>query len=169
MKTEPCPGCQALLPQTDGPTHRYIGASPACWEIYTSLLSGEPPLGSGRYISLLVDAYAAQHPGTPSPQAIQSVAVHLLVLYGIFVRQMSLEQALWIRQRATRPGNKHSRYTWLTPPSFTGSLTVSDIAQAATPAARAELADRYVQAVWQTWSAPYMNQLSDWFERFIVK
>lgn len=26
---EPCPGCGALLPPVDGPTHRYIGAFPA--------------------------------------------------------------------------------------------------------------------------------------------
>ncbi|HLF87607.1 MAG TPA: DUF5946 family protein [Anaerolineales bacterium] len=79
-----CPGCRALLPDIDGPTHRYIGASPACWGIYTALTGGgEPPMAPAPSNTLIVDAYAAQHPGTPSPQSIQSVAVHLIALYGV--------------------------------------------------------------------------------------
>lgn len=27
----PCPGCGALVPSSDGPTHPYLGASPGCW------------------------------------------------------------------------------------------------------------------------------------------
>jgi hypothetical protein len=39
------PGCGALLARIDGPTHRYIGASPACWAIFTRLVNaGEPSL-----------------------------------------------------------------------------------------------------------------------------
>jgi hypothetical protein len=69
---EPCPGCRAPLPPVDGPTHRYIGASPACWALYTALQSGgDPPLAPAPANALLVDAYAAQHPGAPSPQATQ--------------------------------------------------------------------------------------------------
>ncbi len=83
-KIERCPGCCAGLPPLDGPTHRYIGASPACWAIFANLFNaGEPPLAPGPLNGLIGDAYAAQYPGTPSEQAIQSVAVHLLALYGV--------------------------------------------------------------------------------------
>src|SRR5690606_37658695 len=118
------------LPAGDGPTHRYIGASPACWAIFSALLNaGEPPLAPGPMNGLIGDAYAAQHPGTPSPQAIQSVAVHLLVLYGVLERGVAPDQALWIRQRALRDQtqSRRARFTWMTPPSFAGSLTVADI------------------------------------------
>ena len=46
---EPCPGCQAPLPALDGPTHRYIGASPACWAIYAEnsrLMARQLPLAA---------------------------------------------------------------------------------------------------------------------------
>jgi hypothetical protein len=63
---EPCPGCRAPLPPLDGQTHRYIGASPACWTIFAALHNaGEPPLAPAPMNALLDDAYAAQHPGTP--------------------------------------------------------------------------------------------------------
>ncbi|MCA9961009.1 MAG: hypothetical protein KC443_18340, partial [Anaerolineales bacterium] len=81
---EPCPDCHALLPPSGGAGHRYIGASPACWDIFAALANaGEPPLAPHPWNGLLLDAYTTQHPGVPSPQAIQSVAVHLLALHGV--------------------------------------------------------------------------------------
>ena len=78
---ERCPDCGAVLPVLDGPTHRYLGASPACWATFSALNNaGDPPLAPGHLIPLITDAYAVQHPGVPSPQAIQSVAVHLLAM-----------------------------------------------------------------------------------------
>lgn len=170
QKLAACPGCAALLPPMDGPTHRYIGASPACWALYSALNAGEPPLALGPYNGLLVDAYAAQHPGVPSPQAIQSVAVHLLTLYGILVKGMALERALWLRVRPLRAGKspKHSRFVWLTPPSFVGSLTVADIVQAPTPDERTVVAQRYVEGVWSRWAQEYQTPVAQWYERFVL-
>ena len=100
----PCPGCGALFPPHDGPTHRYIGASPGCWALLCwSVASGDPdetevlaqsriPETTARIPSvtaalsldpLLGDAYGVQHHGDESPQAVQSVAGHLLNLHGI--------------------------------------------------------------------------------------
>lgn len=167
---QPCPDCRALLPPSGGPTHRYLGASPACWAIYGALNVGEPPIAPGLYNGLLVDAYAAQHPGVPSPQAIQSVAVHLLTLYGILVKGLTPVQALWLRLRPLRAGKqpKHSRFSWLTPPSFTGSLTVADIAQASTPTARLALVQPYVEGVWSRWVQNHLTTVAQWYERFVL-
>ena len=168
---ESCPGCGATLPKVNGPTHRYIGASPACWAIYTALSNaGEPPIAPTPARALIVDAYAAQHPGTPSPQAIQSVAVHLLVLYGVLMRGVDPGTALWIRRRALRKrnGRKHDRFPWLTPPSFAGSLTVADIARAPTPPARAELSGSYVEAVWTRWSESHAATVAAWYDEYVV-
>ena len=77
----PCAGCGAIVPNTDGPTHRYIGASPGCWQRYGQLLARE--YGEYAYPDehrLTVDAYAVQHPGVPGKQSSQSVAVHLMSL-----------------------------------------------------------------------------------------
>lgn len=162
-----CPGCEALLPPSNNEaTHRYIGASPACWALYSALCNaGEPPLAPTPFEPLLVDAYAAQHPGTPSPQAIQSVAVHLLVLYGVLQQGEAPSQSLWLRRRALR---ERGHFHWLTPPSFAGSLSVADIVQGPGPAARSELLARYVEAVWQRWSAQHRATLRDWYERFVL-
>jgi hypothetical protein len=169
---ERCPGCGADLPKLDGPTHRYIGASPACWSIFTSLFNaGEPPLAVSPLNALIGDAYAAQHPGLPSAQAIQSVAVHLLTLYGAFMRGVAPDKALWIRQRALRKkkNSKQAPFWWLTPPALAGSLTVADIVQAPTPPMRAEKAREYVEQVWHLWSQPHLQTLSSWYDEFVVK
>lgn len=167
---EPCPGCTALLPPSTGPTHRYIGASPACWELYSLLNAGEPPLTPHPRNGLLVDAYAAQHPGVPSPQAIQSVAIHLLTLYGILMKGIADEQALWIRRRALRiqDQSKHGRFVWMEPPSFEGQLTIVDIVQAPTPDQRTEQLQSYVDTVWQTWSDRHLGTISDWYDQFVL-
>ena len=119
---------------------------------------------------LLVDAYAVQHPGTPSEQSIQSVAVHLLALYGVLERGMPPGKAVWIRQRAVRiiQGEpKHNRFVWLAPPSFAGSLTIADIVARPTPAARSEQASEYIQCMWKIWSALHADTIASWYEQFV--
>ncbi len=166
-----CPGCLAELPVLDGPSHRYIGASPACWALYTGLTSGgEPPIAPFPLGGMLIDAYAAQHPGVPSDQAIQSVAVHLLALYGVLGRGVSPGDALWVRQRALREikGVKHGRFQWLPPPSFAGKLTIADVVQAPTPQARARIGDDYVRQVFAIWSANYLKTIAAWYDQFVL-
>jgi hypothetical protein len=167
---EPCPNCHALLPPQNGPTHRYIGASPACWALYSGLNVGEPPVAPGRYNALLVDAYAAQHYGVPSPQAIQSVAVHLITLYGILEQGQPIAQAIWLRTRPLRDGKtpKHTRFHWLTPPDFTGTLTVVDIVHAPTAEQRALVVQSYVESVWSIWARAARATVAQWYERFVL-
>ncbi|MBX2997141.1 MAG: hypothetical protein KF893_01430 [Caldilineaceae bacterium] len=167
---EPCPGCGAHLPPSDGPTHRYIGASATCWAIFSNLLNaGEPPLIPSPWNNLLVDAYAAQHPGTPSAQAIQSVAIHLITLYGVFERGVSAGDTLWIRQRALRhKAAQHNQFHWLTPPLLEGSLTVAEIVQLPTPAARTAQVRAYVEQVWAIWSHDYRATVEDWYNRLVA-
>ena len=177
VETETCPDCRVVLPKFDGPVHRYLGASPSCWAMYAALGAGEPPIAPGPLNALLVDAYAAQHPGplmhfsAPSNQAIQSVTVHLLTLYAILERGVPIERALWLRTRPLRDGSqpKHSRFVWLTPPSFADSLNIADIVAAPTPSARtARLAD-YVHSVWSIWwKTDHADTLGQWYERYIV-
>jgi hypothetical protein len=127
-------------------------------------------LDSAPINTLLIDAYAAQHPGQPSPQAIQSVAVHLLALYGVLVKGLAVDQALWIRRRALREDKqgKHSRFEWLTPPALNEILTVADIVQETTTAARTEKAGAYIRQVWATWAKSSESILADWYEQYVI-
>ena len=167
---ETCPGCQALLPMLDGAIHRYMTSSAACWAIFNSLNNPERPLAAAPFNNLIVDAYAVQHPGTPSNQTINSVAIHAMVLYGILERGFKPDQALWLRQRPGRFNSteKHSRFHWLIPPAFDSSLTVADVAAGKTPNDRSELVERWVKDVWSRWSEVHGGQIGIWFERFVI-
>jgi hypothetical protein len=130
--------------------------------------AGDPPLASGRLNPLITDAYAVQHPGTPSPQAVQSVTVHLLALYGILDLGLDPDRALDIRVRALQHGStpKHARYHWLTPPENGYSLTIADVAAAETPLLRTETAARWIHHVWEVWSI-HRSQAAEWFQRYV--
>ncbi|MCB0197293.1 MAG: hypothetical protein KDJ65_35425 [Anaerolineae bacterium] len=167
---EACPGCGVHLPKSDGPTHRYIGASAGCWAMFSALVNaGEPPLAPAPTNTLLVDAYAAQHPGQPSPQAIQSVAVHLITLYGVLIKGVAVDNAVWLRQQALHPGKtgKKDRFEWLSPPNLFETITVADIVKQTTPSARTEQAAHYVMSVWDAWSKPHEAVIAGWYEKYV--
>lgn len=170
--TEQCPDCKAILPKLayEGHTHPYIGASPSCWLLFSNLANGgSPPVASGLLNGLLVDAYAAQHHGVPSPQAIQSVAVHLLVLYGVLEAKVPPKSAQWVRERSVRPLSipRHSRFCWLTPPDFTTCLKIVDIVEAPTPEARTKLVEQYIAQVWALWRKDHVRTVENWYAAYI--
>src|SRR5262249_15038775 len=135
----PCPGCGALFPDYDGPRHRYIGASAGCWALFSwSLANGGtdvhelvehsripdssvslPAHDDATLIeSLWGDAYGVQHHGGNSPQAVQSVAVHLLDLYGIISGKTT--RPGWAIERALRVRGVFQK---LSPPALGSALT----------------------------------------------
>ena len=66
----PCVGCGARVPKMDGPTHRYMEASPGCWHVYGQVLARDYTDPFLRAVHrLTTDTYAVQHPGRPSPVA----------------------------------------------------------------------------------------------------
>lgn len=164
---EVCVGCGAVLPAIpDGATHRYMTSSAACWEAFNRLSMLEP----AGFSPLAVDAFAVHHPGTASPQATQSVAIHLMVLHGVFERGFAPSQALWLRLRPGRSSQvaKHDRFHWLTPPDLTHGITVSDVIAAATPLERSALLEAWVREVYALWSAVHEAQIASWFERYVL-
>jgi hypothetical protein len=134
----------------DGPTHRYMESSPGCWHLYGQVLAREY---SDRAFSALhrltVDAYAVQHPGHPSPQAIQSVCVHLLSLCLVFERGLAASYATRVMGEATRTKD---RFVWLTPPAGRGAVTVADVAVAAEPHAHEERVRSWAGSAWSAWA-----------------
>lgn len=158
---ETCVGCGAVVEKIDGPSHKYMTSAPGCWARYGDLL-GVLAIDPGATATrvLCVDAYAAQHPGSPGPQAIQSVAVHLLNMYGYLVRKrpVAIPQALGL--------NEHKgAFHWLTPPSFASSRTVFDVPFDAQPADIAIAARAWGESVWEAWSAHHA-QIAEWYSQF---
>lgn len=168
---EACIGCGTILPVLpDAPMHRYLNSSAACWGIFNALHDPERPLEAAPLNALIVDAWAVQHPGAPSNQTVNSAAIHLMVLYGVLERDFNIDQAMWLRQRPGRPGSieRHSRFHWLTSPSFAGCLTVANVAAGETPHERSRIVEAWVRDVWKTWSEIHGDQVAAWFEKFVI-
>jgi len=93
-----------MFEDREGPTHRYMESSPGCWAVYGEVLARE--YGDISYASLhrlTVDAYSVQHPGQPSPQSTQSVALHLMSLCLVLERGVEPARATAFLQAAAEP------------------------------------------------------------------
>jgi len=97
---------------------------------------------------LIVDAYAAQHPGRDSPQSVRSVALHLIALHLVLEKGTSPARAT----AALRHHAKRRDFTWLTPPEDPGSVTVVDLYVEAGRERYAELCFAWAASVWRSWS-----------------
>lgn len=112
--------------------------------------------------ALLGDAYGVQHHGDDSPQAIQSVALHLLNVHGV------------ISGKTTRPGWALGRairhkgvFHKLTPPTLGGALTIRHLFPGrgvAVPATRTQ----YVVSVYEAWMSLHAATVEQWYERYVV-
>jgi hypothetical protein len=156
-----CPGCGLTLPARAGPTHAYIGASPACWALYGEVLARE--YDDPRYARLhqiTVDTYAVQHPGVPERRSIQSVALHLITLC------LVLEDGADPREGPTLHGRlaESSSFHWLEPPSSNGHITVVDVLRARTPTEHERMVEAWARDVWSAWSQHHAT-VRDWIER----
>jgi hypothetical protein len=156
-----CPGCGVVLPEFDGPTHPYIGASPACWALYGELLAYEyGELGYPECHRLTVDAYAAQHPGKREPRSIRSVATHLSGLYLVLERGFDGPAATALKNRVVEaePGFK-----WLNPPATNGALTVQDVLEMRSEMPHCDAVEAWASSVWGLWGLHH-STVRDWVE-----
>jgi hypothetical protein len=164
-ETTACPGCGMVLPCHAGPTHAYMGASPACLKLYgraSSLSWGQRdglPL-----LRLVVDAYGAQHPGARQIRSVQSVAVHLMGLCTILERGAHAEPRLvGVRDRRPPPRARLDLH-WLEPPRPIGTLNIRGPVEAAGGAEHAVLVEAWARDVWAAWE-PHHATVRDWVDR----
>lgn len=146
-----CVGCHGVVPEIDGPIHRYMTSAPGCWRAYTELLGGGLPPSPAA--GLIVDAYAVTHPGVPGPQSTPSVWIHLLTLCFVLERRWPVDQANRLRRRSA---DSYRGWPWLTPPDSMGEVTAVDLAAALATGdgTRAvELTRRWVDGAWAAWGA----------------
>jgi Family of unknown function (DUF5946) len=159
MKFVPCIGCAGLFPDIEGATHRYMESSAGCWATYGEVLARE--YGDPKYFEthrLTVDTYAAQHPGRPSPQSIKSVGYHLVRLCLILERGLKMELANEAMLVITKTKDQ---FTWLTPPSSLGLITIADVCQTATAEQHKQLVRLWAASVWAAWS-PHHPLIHSW-------
>jgi Family of unknown function (DUF5946) len=156
-----CPGCGVVLSRrTAGPTHAYLGASSACWELYQRFErrpSAQPD--TTRVRRLMHDAYAAQHPGVPQRRSIQSVAVHLMDLCVLLERDGEVRRPVPVPGR-TAPGRVLDLH-WLEPPELRGTMTVADALDARE--ARAARVEEWAREVWAAWR-PHHATVRAWLD-----
>jgi hypothetical protein len=161
-KASTCPGCGLRLPVHGGPTHAYVGASPACWLLYGQLstLSWGPRDGP-QLERLVADAYGAQHPGRRQVRAVQSVAVHLMGLCLVF------EQGTRARQIVRERDGKRARRTidlhWLEPPRPNGTLTVCGPLDAVGRDEYVASVEAWARDVWAAWT-PHHDTVRCWLD-----
>jgi hypothetical protein len=150
--TVPCVGCRGLVPDEDGPIHRYMTASPGCWRMYTELGAGSMPRTARS--PLTVDAYAVTHPGVPGPQSTPSVWIHLVTLCAVLEKGWAVEHAVRLRRVGA---DAFDRWPWLGRPDPMGDVSVVDVARAVEGAGGAttagELIEAWIDAAWGAWSA----------------
>lgn len=111
---------------------------------------------------LLGDAYGVQHHGEDSPQAIQSVAVHLLNIHAIV--QGRTTRAGWAIHRALR---RRGVFHKLRPPPLGSALTIRHLfpgGGVAAPITRSQ----YVVSVYETWMALHGAVVEQWYERHVA-
>ncbi len=155
----PCFSCAALVPDVEGPTHKYMLSSPGCWATYGIVLARD--FGEYSYPAvhrLSVDSCAVQHPGKPNRQAIQSVAVHLIGLYCSLEKGLPAAQVTAAIGRATRVSDQ---FVWLEPPASMGPITVVDAANANSLEAYQRVAKEWAHSAWEAWSAHHA-QITAW-------
>ena len=107
---------------------------------------------------LTVDTYAVQHPGTPSPQSIQSVGVHLLRLYVILERGFTDAAAAKVMPALTR---QKRLFHWLTPPKSLGDKTVLHVWNARGATEHTQAVWEWARSAWTAWS-PHHEQVKRW-------
>jgi hypothetical protein len=138
------------VPNVDGPTHAYIGASAGCWATWGELQArayADPALAA--VLPLAVDAYAAQHPGIEGRRQAQSAWVHLASICAILERGVAPAEGIRLKQHLVRDDPV---FAWLDPPVEPGPLTVLDVA-AADPGDVGDVVRRWAASVWAAWSA----------------
>ena len=111
-----------------------------------------------------VDAYAVQHPGVEGPQAMRSVAMHLMRLCLVYERGMppATGRGMAPRLLAQPPG-----VAWLQPPAHRGARTVADVAAAANADEHLLRVDDWGRELWAAWSEHHAT-VRRWLDATLV-
>ncbi len=155
------------MPDIDGATHKYLGASAGCWKLFGDLLAKE--FGDPAYMKvhrLTVDAYALQHLGIESPQTIQSMNLHLMALCAALEHDIEYDFIPKLMNKRLKEYKEKGIFTWLTPPESLGGITVIDVVKATTPEEHSKLVLEWAKSVWNAWEEHH-KQIENYYEGVI--
>ena len=136
-------------------------SSPSCWKVYGDVLARE--FSDPTYMAvhrLTVDTYAVQHPGQPSPQSIQSVAIHLIGLYAVLELRLSFPEATVVLRRAA----DKMKFKWLDRPRSLGAMTAADVTRAQSASEHSAAVHAWAESAWKAW-AIHHPQVREWAAR----
>ena len=150
--TSPCSGCAGVFADVAGPVHRYMTSSPGCWRGFGELLAADySSPGRMRFHQLVVDAYAAQHPGSGTvPQQVRSVGLHLMTLC-LFL-EGGTDPALGSDLHRRMVGRPTFRRLERSGP---GALTWQHVPATGSPDAARAAAYAWATSVWDTYRAEH--------------
>jgi len=135
-------------------------SSAACWAAFGRVLAAEyADPGLAEVHRLSVDAFAVQHPGHDSRQAIQSVGLHLTRLYMQLERGLRSSEANAFMLRAAR--RKAELQLFASPATF--EMTVADVAPLAGSIEHEPMVRRWAEAAWAGW-ADVHSCITKWAE-----
>lgn len=159
-----CVGCGSVLKRLDGPTHKYMASSPACFALFNKLLACEySDISLRRTHRLTVDAFAVQHPGQGQQRKeIQSVGLHLARLHLQLEHLRPPEQANDIMLGL---GKHKETLIYLEPPKEF-AMTVADVADFAGTPLHARKVTEWAQSAWDAWSAHH-DYIRRWADRWM--
>lgn len=146
-----CPQCGALVPDVAGPVHRYVPASPGCWDVFGNLQAdGLRRFGHSPTHGLVVDAYMAQHPGGGNDRRDrQSVFAHLAGLCARLELELPVAHVMDVLRRIVAGRND---FPILPRDGGPGELTVLHVVSARGHTEYEDSAQEWGRAVWQTWA-----------------
>ena len=155
-----CFSCRALVPDIEGPTHRYMTTAPGCWKLYGDLLAREFSDYFDRDIhGLTVDTYAVTHPGEPQRVAIQSVDAHLLRIYFRLEKGWSGERAPAFMKKIVENDELKEQFTWLEPPLSEDVMNVTDVLTARDFEEHKALVNAWARSVWDVWKDKHLESI----------
>lgn len=150
-----CPGCGALVPDIDGPVHKYVPSAPGCWKSFGEVQADEalrfryPPAHR-----MVVDAYMAQHPGDGSDRRDrQSVFGHLVGLCAVVEQDMAHPYVTKVLGHVLR--RRQGDFPVLARTGGPGPVTVLHMIGAAHLDDYERRAREWAVAVWQSWNAQH--------------
>ena len=152
-----CPGCGGVFSPDDGPTHRYMQSSPGCWRVFGELVAADYSAAERMSLhQVVVDAYAAQHPGEGDRRQVQSVGLHLMTLC-LFLEH-DVDPALGPElHRRVIAGPAFHRLSRNGP----GELTVAHVPAEGAIADVRRAAYEWARAVWTSYE-PAHETVSEW-------